>query len=117
MVRKLFASTMEAYQRKAKLVANAQVYKGCAIAWSTERDDTEIQVTAAQAADELLNISGVQASFLMFEQGKGVSYSARSMGQLNVQIIMEKLGGGGHHTMAGAQTPGITILRLTEGFS
>lgn len=108
-VRKLFASTMEAYQRKAKLVANAQVYKGCAIAWSTERDDTEIQVTAAQAADELLNISGVQASFLMFEQGKGVSYSARSMGQLNVQIIMEKLGGGGHHTMAGAQTPGITM--------
>ena len=45
--------TMEAYQRKAKLVANAQVYKGCAIAWSTERDDTEIQVTAAQAADDL----------------------------------------------------------------
>jgi hypothetical protein len=70
---------------------------------SPDREIPDIQVTAAQAADELLNINGVQASFLIFRADGGISYSARSMGQLNVQLIMEKLGGGGHHTMAGAQ--------------
>ena len=106
-VKRLFANSMEAYQRKVKLVANARVYRGCAIAISPEADIPEIQVTAAQAADELLNISGVSASFVVFAQNGGMSFSARSMGQLNVQLIMEKLGGGGHHTMAGAQMPGI----------
>lgn len=108
-VRRLFASSMEAYQRKTKLVANAQVYRNCAIAVSSEKDAPDIQVTAAQAADELLNIRGVQASFLVFAAGNGISYSARSMGQLNVQLIMEKLGGGGHHTMAGAQIANIDL--------
>ncbi|MEM1485633.1 DHH family phosphoesterase [Oscillospiraceae bacterium PP1C4] len=108
-VRKLFSSSMESYQRKTKLVANAQVYKGCAIAVSSDKDAADIQVTAAQAADELLNITGVQASFLVFEINEGVSFSARSMGLVNVQIIMEKLGGGGHHTMAGAQLPDVEL--------
>lgn len=108
-VKKLFSSSMESYQRKVRLVAGAHVYKGCAIAMSEDKDAPDIQVTAAQAADELLTISGVQASFLLFPQGAGISFSARSMGQLNVQLIMEKLGGGGHHTMAGAQVPGITM--------
>ena len=58
---------------------------------------------AAQAADELLEISDVKASFVLFSQGSQVNISARSMGQLNVQVILESLGGGGHHTMAGAQ--------------
>ena len=97
------------YQRRAKLVANAEVYRGCAIAVSPDRDAPDIQVTAAQAADELLGIIGVQASFLVFEMNGGVSISARSMGQLNVQIIMEKLGGGGHLTMAGAQLSGMPL--------
>ena len=114
-VRRLFASPMQSYQRKAKLVANAQIYKGCAIAVSTAHGDAEdIQVTAAQAADELLNITGVQASFLVFELNGGISFSARSMGQINVQIIMEKLGGGGHLTMAGAQMTGIGAEKAKE---
>lgn len=108
-VRKLFSSSMECYQRKAKLVANAEVYHGCALAFSEDKDAADIQITAAQAADELLNITGVQASFLVFEANGGVSFSARSMGVVNVQIIMEKLGGGGHLTMAGAQVPNITM--------
>lgn len=108
-VRRLFSSSMESYQRKAKLVANAEVYKGCAIAVSGDKEARDIQVTAAQAADELLNITGVQASFLVFETASGVSFSARSMGVVNVQIIMEKLGGGGHHTMAGAQLSGVEL--------
>lgn len=113
-VRRLFASSMDSYQRKTRLVANAKIYKSCAIAVSRDRDVPDIQVTAAQAADELLNIRGVQASFLIFPQGGGMSYSARSMGQLNVQLIMEKLGGGGHHTMAGAQEAGITAEQALE---
>ena len=60
-------------------------------------------------AKTLLGIIGVQASFLVFEMNGGVSISARSMGQLNVQIIMEKLGGGGHLTMAGAQLSGMPL--------
>ena len=71
-------------------------------------------MTAAQAADELLNITGVQASFLVFELNGGISFSARSMGQINVQIIMEKLGGGGHLTMAGAQMTGIGAEKAKE---
>ncbi|WP_262394705.1 DHH family phosphoesterase [Youxingia wuxianensis] len=107
-VKRLFATPMTSYQLKTRLVANAKVYKGCAIASSSDHMG-DIQIIAAQAADELLNISGVKASFLIFEMDGGVSYSARSMGVLNVQLIMEKLGGGGHHTMAGAQIKGITL--------
>ena len=107
-VRKLFASTMEAYRSKAQLVASAQEYRGCAIA-CTEREVPDIRIIASQAADELLNISGVDASFLLFTAGTGVNISARSMGEVNVQVIMESLGGGGHLTMAAAQLPEITM--------
>ncbi|MCI8649248.1 MAG: hypothetical protein HFG20_03945 [Anaerotruncus sp.] len=113
-VKKLFASSMESYQRKIHLVADAQVYKGCAIAVCEDHNVPDLQVTAAQAADELLTISGVQASFLIYELNDGVSFSARSMGQLNVQLIMEKLGGGGHHTMAGAQIAQLSLEQARE---
>ena len=67
-------------------------------------------MVSAQAADELLGIEDVDASFVFYyESDDVVAYSARSMGRINVQIIMEKLGGGGHLTMAGAQTKGITL--------
>ena len=116
-VRKLFASTIDAYRNKAQLVASAQEYRGCAIA-CTEREVPDIRIIASQAADELLNISGVDASFLLFTAGTGVNISARSMGEVNVQVIMESLGGGGHLTMAAAQLPDITMeetkLRLRE---
>ncbi len=116
-VRKLFASTIDAYRSKAQLVASAQEYRGCAIA-CTEREVPDIRIIASQAADELLNISGVDASFLLFTSGTGVNISARSMGEVNVQVIMESLGGGGHLTMAAAQLPNITMeetkLRLRE---
>ena len=101
-VRKLFASSMDSYQNKTKLVASAEVYNGCAIACSDLLTD-DIRVVAAQAADDLLGINGVDASFVMYEQGDTVNVSARSMGAMNVQVIMETLGGGGHLTMAAAQ--------------
>ena len=107
-VRKLFASNMESYQQKAQLVAAAQAYRGCAIA-CTEKEMPDMRIIASQAADELLNISGVEASFLLFKVGSGVNMSARSMGAINVQVIMETLGGGGHLTMAAAQLADISM--------
>lgn len=101
-VKKLFCDTLESYTHKAKLVAAAQVYERCAISVS---DDVpaDMMVVVPQAANDLLSISGVDASFVAVDTGNGINVSARSMGDVNVQVIMEKLGGGGHLTMAGAQ--------------
>ena len=107
-VKRMFAGTMSAYQKRTKLVASAHIYRRCAIAGA--RDSTsEIKIVAPQTADELLNIDGVDASFVMYDYGGEVSISARSLGKINVQLIMEKLGGGGHQTMAGTQLKGETI--------
>ena len=112
-VRQLFSSTMESYQRKTRLVSSAEVYKNCAIASSDFTSD-DLRIVAPQAADELLGISGVVASFVLYQTGENVSISARSMGQMNVQVIMEALGGGGHLTMAGAQVPGADIEKVRQ---
>ncbi len=101
-VKRLFSSSMEAFRSRTAIVTSAKIYHQCAIAVAQE-DVDDMRVVAAQAADELLEISDVKASFVLFSQGSQVNISARSMGQLNVQVILESLGGGGHHTMAGAQ--------------
>ncbi len=107
-VKRLFASSIESYQHKVHLVASAEIYKGCAVASAAE-GGADIKLVAPQAADELLNINGVDASFVLYEYQGGTSFSARSMGGMNVQLIMEKLGGGGHQTMAGAQLAGVPL--------
>ena len=71
-------------------------------------------MASAQAADELLGIQGVNASFVMYPAGGGINISARSLGSVNVQVIMEALGGGGHQTMAGAQLPDVTMEEARE---
>ena len=101
-VKKLFSTSIETYQSKAHLVGSAEIYRGCAIACA-QSQGAQMRLAAPQAADELLGISGVIASFVLYETDGVVNFSARSMGALNVQVIMEKLGGGGHQTMAGAQ--------------
>ena len=113
-VKRLFATSMNAYQERCKVVSSATVYRHCAICQVEEKID-EIKMVSAQAADELLSIEDVDASFVFYyESDDVVAYSARSMGRLNVQIIMEKLGGGGHLTMAGAQTRGIDLKEGKE---
>ena len=112
-VRKLFASSMDSYQSKTKLVASAEVYNRCAIATSDLPTD-DIRVVAAQAADDLLGIDGVDASFVLYEQEDTVNISARSMGEINVQVIMEALGGGGHLTMAAAQIGDSDIPKVKQ---
>lgn len=112
-VRQLFSSTIESYQRKTRIVSSAEIYKGCAIATCDFISD-DLRIVAPQAADELLGISGVKASFVLYEGNDIVNISARSLGTLNVQIIMERLGGGGHQTMAAAQIPSTTTDKAKQ---
>ena len=102
-VRKMFRDDMASYQAKAEAVRNAEVYrKEYAIAVCPSDIDSPT-VLAAQAANELLDISGIKASFVLTEYENKIYMSARSIDEVNVQIIAEKLGGGGHINYAGAQ--------------
>lgn len=113
VVRKMFSNTMDSYQRKSRIVGNAQIYRGCAVAQSDFSSD-DMRVVAPQAADELLSIDGVDASFVLYEAGGVINISARSMGLINVQLIMEKMGGGGHQTMAATQLKGIEMEKAKQ---
>ena len=107
-VRALFNVTWDEYAAKCELVEHANVYKGCAIALH-EAFAQNAPVAVPQAANDLLTLDGVEASFVGVANAAGVNFSARSMGQVNVQVIMEALGGGGHQTMAGAQLRDVTL--------
>lgn len=107
-VKKMFSNTLDNYKQKAQLVSEAELYKGYAIA-TANLDFEDMRVAAAQAADELLSIQGVNASFVLYRTGTDVNISARSLGDVNVQIILEEFGGGGHFTMAGAQLKNISM--------
>ncbi len=112
-VKRLFSNSIETYKVKYKLVSEAEVYNCCAIAFA-DVNTPDIRIASAQAADELLGIENVKASFVMYKTGKTVNISARSLGDLNVQVIMEKLGGGGHQTMAACQLEGVSIEEARE---
>lgn len=111
-VKMLFSGSLESYQHRSKIVSQAEIYRGCAISAAAPSED--IALVAPQAADELLTIEGVAASVVYFETPTGVSFSARSLGTMNVQVIMETLGGGGHQTMAGAQIKDVTEKEAKE---
>ena len=100
-VKKLLQTDMEDAIAKYKIMQSAQLYRKVAVAAPKE---PQTRVVAAQAADELLNISGVDASIVVARDSKGKPFaSARSIGDLNVQLIMERLGGGGNRSAAAAQ--------------
>lgn len=100
-VKRMFSENMTVYQRKAEIVSLANPYRGMAIACA-DSGGTGMRIAASQAADELLCVKEVEASFVLFSENDGVNISARSYGEINVQLIMEAVGGGGHQTMAGA---------------
>ena len=104
----LFNTSKEEYEARAHIVESAYIYKGCAIALSGELD-AGMNVVLPMAANDLLTINGVDASFVAVAKNGGVNISARSMGALNVQVILEPLGGGGHLMMAGAQLHDCTL--------
>lgn len=113
VVKRMFSSNIDTYKEKYSLISTAEVHDGCAIA-CTDESTPNVRVAAAQAADELLAIQGVKASFVLFQTGKTVNISARSLGDINVQIIIEAMGGGGHLTMAGAQKNGATMEEVKQ---
>ncbi len=102
-VKQLFQSDLETYVAKADIVKTAETYKE-SIAISYAKDNIQnAQMIIAQSADELLNISGITASFVLCNVNDEILISGRSLGDINVQVILEKLGGGGHLSVAGAQ--------------
>lgn len=103
-VRKLLRDDLKSYQARADAVRTAHIYRNCfAISTCPSENLDSPTVVGAQAANELLNIAGVKASFVLTPYNKEVYVSARAIDEVNVQIMMEKLGGGGHINIAGAQ--------------
>lgn len=112
-VKSFFDSSLESKKLCGQVVLGAQFYRGCAISIA-DMESRDVRVIAAKAADELLTVSEVNASFVLFPTGSTANISARSMGKINVQLVMESLGGGGHQTMAAAQLPKTTLSRALE---
>lgn len=110
---KLFAVPKEIYEAKACLVNKAETYKGVAISMSDQFSD-EVQLAVPQAANDLLTLEGVEASVVALMVNDTIRVSARSLGGMNVQVLMEYLGGGGHLTMAGAQLKDMTLEQAKE---
>lgn len=109
-VRKLFREDADEYRAKADAVSQAEIYRNAfAISTCTSEGIQSPTVVGAQAANELLNINGVKASFVLTEYQNQIFVSARSIDEVNVQIIMEKLGGGGHLSIAGCQLAEVTL--------
>lgn len=107
----LLQNDIETYAAKSVAVTNAEFYDNT-IAISLYENNTEnAKLVSAQAADELLNIKGINASFIILKYKGGIFISGRSMGDISVQLILEKLGGGGHLTMAGAQLHDVDDLQ------
>lgn len=118
-VRKAFRSDMETYKARAEAVRHAEAFMDCyAISVCPSQGLESPTVVGAQAANELLNIIGVRASFVLTEYENKIYISARAIDEVNVQIIMERLGGGGHMNIAGAQLADVDIegarVRLKE---
>lgn len=114
-VRKLFREDANEYKARADAVSQAEIYKHAyAISICTSEDLQSPTIVGAQAANELLNIKGIKASFVLTDYQNQVFVSARSIDEVNVQLIMERLGGGGHMNVAGCQMEDVT---LTEAIS
>ncbi len=111
-VKKLFQNDLPSTVARYRIIQNAKLYRdGIAI---SALDYTASRTIAAQAADELLNISGIDASFVLYPQGDQTMISARSIGDANVQVILEPLGGGGNAATAGAQVKNHTVQETME---
>lgn len=113
-VKKWFQSDMETYSKISEIVSHAEIiYDNIAIS-EYDKEDKDVNITCAKAADELLTISNVTASFVIGKIDNKVYISGRSIGDINVQLILEKLGGGGHITVAGAQLEDMSIEEVKQ---
>lgn len=109
-VRKMFRDDVKSYKAKAEAIRSVETYKGSfAISVCPSEGIDSPTVVASQAANELLNVDSIRASFVLTDYQNKIYISARAIDEVNVQIIMERLGGGGHINMAGAQLPGASL--------
>ena len=121
-VKKWFQADLESYNIIANIVKNVEILNDTIAVAVYEEEGENANLICAKAADELLTISDITASFVMAKMGDKVCISGRSIGDINVQIILEKMGGGGHITLAGAQLEGFSledakdelIIRISE---
>ncbi len=107
-VKKWFQSDLETYNKISEIVAKSEIMNDTIAISVYDKADPDANITCAKAADELLTISNITASFVIGKLGDRICISGRSIGDINVQLILEKLGGGGHITVAGAQIEGMT---------
>lgn len=124
-VKKWFQSDLETYNKISEIVAKSEIIDDTIAISIYDKEDSDANITCAKAADELLTISNITASFVIGKMEDKIYISGRSIGDINVQLILEKLGGGGHITVAGAQVEGMTqeevkqelINRINEYFT
>lgn len=124
-VKKWFQSDLDTYNKISEIVSKSEIINENIAISIYDKEDPDANITCAKAADELLTISNITASFVIGKMGNKVCISGRSIGDINVQLILEKLGGGGHITVAGAQIEGMTeeevkqelIIRINEYFT
>ena len=108
-VKKWFQSDLHTYQIISEIVSKSEIVNDSIAISTYENDDENANIIAAKAADELLTIGGINASFVLGKTGDKIYISGRSIGGINVQLILEKLGGGGHITLAGAQLENMSM--------
>ncbi len=107
-VKRLFGNSLKTQKEKSEVVKNAVIFGGSAVG-AVDFESENVRVIAGQAADELLSVDGVESSYVLFKTGNVINISARSYGNVNVQLVMENMGGGGHRTMAACQIPDISF--------
>ena len=108
-VKKWFQADLESYNEISQIVRDSEIIEDNIAVSVYEKENEDVNLICAKAADELLTISDITASFVIGKLGEKIFISGRSIGEINVQIILEKLGGGGHITLAGAQLEGLTL--------
>ena len=113
-VKKWFQSDLETYKKITEIIDKTEIIKDYIGISIYENDDKNSNIICAKAADEMLTIGDITTSFVIGRTGEKVNISGRSIGEINVQLILEKLGGGGHSTLAGAQLEGKTIQEAKE---
>lgn len=113
-IKTMFQQDLTSYIKRATIIRDAEIFRDHIAISSYNEIDNNMHIVVAQAADELLNIKGITASFVLCKTDNGVSISGRSLGGINVQMILEKLGGGGHMTIAGAQLSDLSISEAKE---
>ena len=114
IVYKLFQEEADTVHQRAKVIKRAEEFVDHVVISYYDEEPANPTLAAAQAANSLIGLKGIYASFVLVPMGDRISISGRSLGDINVQRILEKLGGGGHMTVAGAQLSGVSMPEALE---